>query len=101
MFKIRKKDKVRVISGKDKGKEGEVLKVLPETGKLFIAGVNIALRHLKPREGRKGGIVEVERPLSVSKAAFICKSCQKPVKIGFKTENGKKLRFCKYCQSVL
>ena len=48
MFKIRKKDKVRIISGKDKGKEGEVLKALPKEGKLFVAGVNIAFRHLKP-----------------------------------------------------
>ena len=101
MFKIRKKDKVRIISGKDKGKEGEVLKVFPQQGKLFVAGVNIALRHLKPREGRKGGIVEIERSMSVSKVVLVCKSCQKPVKVGFKMENGKKLRFCKLCQSVL
>lgn len=101
MFKIKKKDRVRIIYGKDKGKEGEVLKVLPGENKLFIAGVNIALRHLKPREGRKGGIVEIERPLSVSKVVIVCKSCQKPVKVGFKAENGKKFRFCKSCQGVL
>lgn len=101
MFKIRKKDKVRVISGKDKGKEGEVLKVLPEEGKLFVAGVNMALRHLKPNRDRKGGIVEIERFMSVSKVVLVCQSCQKPVKVGFKTEEGKKLRFCKSCQGLL
>lgn len=101
MFKIRKKDKVRIISGSDKGKEGDVLKVLPESGKLLVTGINIALRHLKPREGRKGGIVEVERPLTLSKVVLVCKSCQKPVKVGFRTENGRKLRFCKLCLGVL
>ena len=101
MLRIQKKDRVRVISGKDKNKEGEVLKVWPKVGRVFVSGVNMARRHLKSREGVQGGIISVERPLDVSKLVVICKVCQKPSAVGFKIENGRKQRVCKQCQGVL
>ena len=101
MFKIRKKDRVRVISGKDKSKEGEVLKVLKGEGKVLVSGINLASRHIKPREGRPGGIVKSERALAISKVALLCPSCQKMTRAGFRIENDKKTRFCKECQGLL
>lgn len=101
MFRIRKKDKVRVLSGKDKGKIGEVVKVLTREDQVLIAGINIVVRHLKAREGKKGGVVEVERPISSSKVSVICSGCQKAVGVTFRMSEKKKLRVCKECQAVL
>ncbi len=101
MFRIRKRDKVRVLSGKDKGREGEVVKVLQREGQVLITGINVVVRHLKAREGKKGGVVEAERPVSVSKVSVICRACQKAAGVGFRGSEKKKLRVCKECQAVL
>ena len=95
---IRKDDKVVVISGKDKGKEGKVLVANPKAGKLVVSGVNVATKHQKPRkQGEEGGIIKLETPIYVSKVQLVCPKCGKATRVGYKVENGKKTRVCKKC----
>ena len=99
---IRKDDKVVVLSGKDKGKEGTVLKADPKNGKVIVSGVNVATKHQKPRkQGEEGGIIKVETPIYVSKVQLVCPKCGKATRVGFKVENGKKTRVCKKCGADL
>ena len=95
---IKKDDKVVVLSGKDKGKEGKVLSADPKNGKIVVEGVLVASRHQKPRkQGEEGGIIKVETPIYVSKVQLVCPKCGKATRVGFKVENGKKTRVCKKC----
>ena len=95
---IKKDDKVVVLSGKDKGKQGEVLVAEPKTGKVVVKGVNVATKHQKPRQqGQEGGIIKVETPIYVSKVQLVCPKCGKATRVAFKLENGKKIRVCKKC----
>ncbi|MCS6956345.1 MAG: 50S ribosomal protein L24 [Patescibacteria group bacterium] len=101
-MKIKKGDKVKIISGKDKGKEGIVEKIYKKSNKVLIPGINLYKRHLKTNPERKqGGIVDVPRPLDVSKIMLICPKCKKTTRIGFKIDNKKKIRFCKKCQNKI
>ena len=95
---IKKDDKVVVLSGKDKGKQGKVLKSDPKGGKVIVEGVNVAMKHRKPRkQGEEGGIIKVETPIYVSKVQLVCPKCGKATRVGYKVENGKKTRVCKKC----
>ena len=95
---IIKNDKVVVLSGKDKGKEGKVLEAMPAAKKVIVEGVNVATCHVKPRkQGEEGGIIKVETPIYVSKVQLVCPKCGKATRVGFKVENGKKTRICKKC----
>ena len=95
---IRKDDKVVVISGKDKGKEGKVLVANPKAGKLVVSGVNVATKHQKPRkQGEEGGIIKVETPIYASKVQLVCPKCGKATRVGHKVEGDKKVRVCKKC----
>ena len=95
---IKKDDKVIVLSGKDKGKEGKVLKADPKNGKVIVEGVNVASKHQKPRkQGEQGGIVKRETPIRACKVALYCEKCEKGVRVGFKVEDGKKTRICRKC----
>ena len=95
---IRKDDKVVVLSGKDKGKQGTVLKADPKNGKVVVSGVNVATKHQKPRkQGEEGGIIKVETPIYASKVQVICPKCGKSTRVAYKVENGKKTRICKKC----
>ena len=107
---IRKNDNVLVISGKDRGKRGRVLKVLPaakgETGKirLVVEGVNMIKRHTKPNPGRqiKGGIVEREASLHASNVQLVCPECGEVTRIGHKIlGDGRKVRVCRKCEGVV
>jgi large subunit ribosomal protein L24 len=103
-YRIRKDDKVMVIAGKDKGKIGKVLKILPKVNRILVEKVNMVKRHRKgnPYAGQAGGIEEKEAPLALSNVAFMCDACAKPTRVGYKyTEDGKKLRFCKKCNEVI
>ena len=95
---IRRDDKVVVISGKDKGKEGKVLIADPKAGKLVVSGVNVATKHQKPRkQGEEGGIIKAETPIYAAKVQLVCPKCGKATRVGHKvTENGK-VRVCKKC----
>ena len=99
---IRKDDKVIVLSGKDKGKEGKVLSAMPKEGKVIVEGVSVASRHMKPRkQGEEGGIVKMETPIYVSKVMVVCPKCGKPTRVAHKLENGKSVRVCKKCGANL
>ena len=101
-MKIRKDDKVKIISGKDKGKLGKVLAVLPKKGKIVVEGVNMAKRHVKPGTiSKEGGIVSVEKPLDVSNVMFFDEKVNKTVRVGFKVIDGKKYRISKKSGEVL
>ncbi len=95
---IRKDDKVVVLSGKDKGKQGNVLKADPKNGKVIVSGVNVATKHQKPRkQGEEGGIIKVETPIYASKIALYCPDCKKGVRVGVSVDGDKKVRVCKKC----
>jgi len=91
-------DKVVVLSGKDKGKQGKILEVSPKEGKVIIEGVNQAQKHVKPRRmGEQGGIVTVEAPMYASKVMLVCPKCSQPTRLAHKIVDGKKMRLCKKC----
>ena len=95
---IKKDDKVIVLSGKDKGKQGKVLVAEPKTGKVIVEGVNTASKHQKPRkQGEEGGIIKVETPIYASKVQLVCPKCGKGTRVGHKLVDGKKTRVCKKC----
>lgn len=101
-MKILKGDKVKVLIGKDKGREGQVVKSLPKTNKVVVKDINIFKKHLKATKDRKGGIIEKERPLLVSKVALICPQCNKTTRVGYQIDkSGEKYRVCKKCKSIL
>jgi large subunit ribosomal protein L24 len=99
---IKKNDLVMVIKGREKGKSGRVLKVLPEKGKVIIEKINFIKRHSRPHgQQRRGGILEKEAPLHVSKVMLLCEKCNKPVRIGHRVVEGdKKVRVCRKCEEI-
>ncbi|MBX3286141.1 MAG: 50S ribosomal protein L24 [Acidimicrobiales bacterium] len=95
-LKIKKGDRVLVLSGKDKGKEGIVERALPADGKVVVKGVNTAKRHQKSRSATEaGGIKEIDKPIPVSNVAVISPGDGKPTRVGYKLVDGKKVRICK------
>jgi len=95
-LKIKKGDKVVVITGRDKGKTGEVKQVLPAENRVVVDGVNMVKRHTAPSAGNAGGIVEREASIHVSNVAYVDPKTDKPTRIGYKTlEDGRKVRFAK------
>lgn len=95
-LKIKKGDRVVVLSGKDKGKEGVVQSALPREGKVVVEGVNTAKRHRKARSATEaGGIIEIDKPIDVSNVAVISPSDGKPTRVGYQVVDGKKVRVCK------
>ena len=101
-LKIKKGDSVVVISGRDKGKEGEVLRVFPAEGRLIVQGVHIARRHTKPRMGDPGGIVDKELTIHVSNVAHIDPQSGKPTRVGYRVlDDGRKVRFARRSGEVL
>lgn len=102
--RIHVKDKVMVMSGKDRGKVGQVKKIDRKNSRAVVEQVNMVKRHTKgnPYSGQSGGIQEKEAPLHYSNLALMCDSCAKPTRVGYTlTEDGRKLRFCKKCQEML
>lgn len=106
-MKIKKGDKVKIIAGKDRGREGTVDQVLPKIGAVVLPGINLYKKAVRPKkEGDKGGIVDVARPLNVSKVMLICPKCHKPTRVGYqisktKGKKNEKLRICKRCQELI
>jgi large subunit ribosomal protein L24 len=98
-LKIRKGDRVRVLTGKDRGKEGEVMRAFPSTGKVIVDGVNVAKKHQRPTQAsQQGGIIDKDMPVPVSNVALVCPSCHKPTRVGYKIDaSGSKARVCKKC----
>lgn len=96
---VKSGDKVIIISGRDKGKEGKVLEVSPAEGKVIIEGCNMATKHVKPRKmGEAGGLVQVETAIYASKVMLVCPKCGKPTRLAHKVlADGTKKRLCKAC----
>jgi large subunit ribosomal protein L24 len=92
--KLRKGDKVRVLAGKDKGREGEIVRVMPKDGKAVVDGVNVAIRHRRQSQGEPGGRVPTAMPIDLSNLALIDKD-GKTTRAGFRVEDGKKVRYAK------
>jgi len=102
MLNIRKKDKVLVIAGKDKGKRGEVLEVIPDKNLVVVSKVNVVKKHLRPTQTDPGGIREIEKPLSVSNVMLVCPKCDQPTRPKFDfLSDGKKVRICRKCGEMI
>ncbi len=94
--KIKKGDKVVVITGRDKGRSGEVVQVMPTEGRALVRGVNVVKRHQKQTMNQEGGIISKEAPIHLSNLAIVDPKDNKPTRVGFKTlEDGRKVRFAK------
>ena len=101
-MKIRKGDKVKVITGKDKGKEGVVLSVFKATNKVLVEGINIVKKHVKPGTiSKEGGIIPMEKPVAVSNVMVVNPKTKAPERIGYKIKDGKKIRYFKKTGNVL
>jgi large subunit ribosomal protein L24 len=100
---IRKNDSVMVIAGKERGKTGKVLRVLPDDGAVIIERINIVKRHTKPRGPQQpGGIVEKEASIDASNVMIMCDKCNAPVRIAHKIlADGSKIRICRRCNEAL
>ncbi len=100
---IKKDDNVVVLSGKNRGKKGKVLAVIPKEGKVIVEGVNVVTKHKKPRnQYEKGGLIDQEAPVYVSNVMLVCKKCGKPTRSARKVfEDGSKARVCKKCSEVI
>jgi large subunit ribosomal protein L24 len=105
--KIRRGDRVGVLTGKDAGKQGRVIAVFPTEGRVLVEGINRVKRHEKVRPsrgrgGQEGGIVTKELPVNLSNVAVVCGTCGAPRRVGFKIEeDGTRSRICKKCESVI
>jgi large subunit ribosomal protein L24 len=101
---IRRNDTVVVTTGKDRGKRGRVLKIVPDRNRLVVEGVNFIKRHTKPNPQRqiKGGVVEREASLHASNVQLVCPECGKPTRLGRRIlEDGRKVRICRKCEGVV
>jgi large subunit ribosomal protein L24 len=98
-LKIRKGDRVRVLTGKDRGKEGNVMRSIPREGKVIVDGVNVARKSQRPtRTTQQGGIIDKDMPLPVSNVALVCPACGRPTRVGYKVDpSGTKVRVCRKC----
>ena len=100
--KIRKGDQVLVLSGREKGKKGEVLRVLTKDSRVLVQGVNVVKRHTRPQAGNPGGIVEKEASLALSNVAFVDPKTGDPTRVGFRfLDDGRKVRFAKKSGEVV
>lgn len=101
-MKIIKGDKVQILIGKDKGRTGEVLVSFPKKSMVLVKDINKFKKHIKATKDQKGGIIEKNRPIAVSKVILICPSCQKPTRVGYKIDkSGEKYRVCKKCNALI
>ena len=100
--KIRKNDQVMIVKGKEQGKTGRVIRVIPDKGHVLIEKLNLVKRHTKQSaKYKQGGIIEKEAPLAISNVMLLCDKCKGPVRVGRKVlEDGKRVRLCKKCGEV-
>jgi large subunit ribosomal protein L24 len=106
---IRKDDSVLVIAGKDRGKQGRVVRVMPQEGRIMVDGVALAKKHARAT-GRasgsnqalqQGGIIDVETFISISNVSILCKKCNQPTRVGHSVVDGVKVRVCRKCEAEL
>ena len=101
-YHIKKDDNVIVIVGKEVGKTGKVLKIIPKKNRVVVEKINLVKKHARPTQTHKGGIIEKEGSIHITNLMIICDKCNKPVRVGKRTlEDGKKVRVCRSCEEVL
>lgn len=101
-MKIKKGDTVKITVGKDSGKTGKVLGVDSKKNAILVEGLNLAKKHRRPKkQGEKGEIVMVARPLDISKVMLVCPNCKKTTRVGYETFADKKNRYCKKCKTSI
>lgn len=102
-FRIKKNDMVMVIAGKDKGKSGKVLRLIPKKNRVIVEKLNMVKRHMRPgAHSRQGGILEREAPIEISNLMLICSKCTDPTRVGYKIlDDNRKVRYCKKCNEVI
>lgn len=100
---VKKGDNVYVLNGKDRGKKGKVIRVLPSKHMVLVEGINMVTKHVKPRnQYQQGGIIHQEAPINADKVMLVCSKCGTPTKVGKKfLDNGSKARICKKCGEVI
>jgi large subunit ribosomal protein L24 len=102
-YRLKKNDVVQVIAGKDKGKTGKVMRLVPKKDRAIVEKINMVKRHMKPsQQNRQGGILEKEAPIAISNLMLVCSKCTDPTRVGYKIlDDDRKVRFCKKCGEVL
>jgi large subunit ribosomal protein L24 len=99
---IRKDDEVQVVSGKDRGRRGRVVRVLPREGRIMVEGVARAKKHSRPSKQRQqGGIIDVELFVDISNVQVVCRSCGQPTRVGYRIDGDEKVRICRKCEAEL
>ncbi|PLX73111.1 MAG: 50S ribosomal protein L24 [Desulfuromonas sp.] len=100
---VKKDDTVMILAGKDKGKTGKVLRVLPEKQRVLVENLNMIKRHTRPTQtNNEGGIIEKEAPVAISNVQLVCSSCNKAARTGQRVlDDGKKVRYCKKCNEIV
>jgi large subunit ribosomal protein L24 len=101
--RVKKGDTVEILTGDERGERGTVHAVLPKEDRIIIAGHNLIKKHQKPtgQVRTQAGIIEREAPMHLSNVAPVCRNCDKPTRVGFRTEDGRKVRFCRRCGEVM
>lgn len=101
-MKFKLNDTVKITLGKDRGKTGKIEAILPKVDRVIVAGINLYKKHVKKQGDQKtGGILDLPRPLALSKIVLICPHCHLPTRIGFEGVKKKKIRICKKCHKPL
>jgi large subunit ribosomal protein L24 len=102
-YHIKKNDTVMVVAGKEKGKTGKVLRILPKKDRAVVEKVNFIKRHMRPgAHSRQGGIVEKENPINISNLMLVCGKCTDPTRVGRRVlEDGSRVRYCKKCDEII
>ena len=101
MLKLKKKDTIIVLAGKDKGKKGEIKEIIPTNRKVVVMGINIVSKRKKTTKAKPGGIHKVEAPMDISNVQLVCPKCGKPARVKVTVQGGEKMRACKKCGEVI
>ena len=98
---IKKNDRVLVLSGREQGKKGKVIRIYSGRGRAMVEGLNIIKKHQRPSQSFQGGIVDRPNSLHISKLMLVCPRCSKPARVGRKMEEDRRVRYCKKCNEVI
>lgn len=101
-MKLKVGDTIKVTLGKDQGQTGKIEKVFPKTNSIMVTGINQYKKHLKPQGDKQpGGIIDITKPLNISKVALLCPQCKKITRVGYQGDHKKKVRICKKCLKII
>ncbi len=104
MQKLKRNDTVKVLTGRDKGKSGKILQILPHKNCALVEGVNFIKKHIRQtKQDQKGGIIQKESPVKISNLILVCKNCGKPSRVGFKimSDGASRARMCRKCKEII